>query len=133
MTLIFTLCYLIVINVAETVLQRRTKRIVGGRDAVAAVEFPFLVQLFQFKENLGQYVLKCGGTLITAEWILTAAQCLETDEKNWVFYRHIKVVLRSEYCIIHENYMFSLDLFYSHDDYNPDHHRSDIALLKVKE
>lgn len=118
--------------VTETVLQRH-KRIVGGEDADVS-ELPYLVQLHVFKQDLGEYIFKCSGTLIVARWILTAAQCLKTDQVGYsVLFGHLKVVYNSELQQLSRgNTRHTLEAYFIHDDYNPDgNYKNDVALLKV--
>lgn len=51
-------------------LTERNGRIVGGRDALIT-EFPFIVALLRFNAHI------CGGTILNANTILTAAHCTE--------------------------------------------------------
>jgi secreted trypsin-like serine protease len=56
----------------NSLIRKMVKRIVGGEDAVEH-SWPFLVSV-RIKVNKSEH--HCGGTLITDEYILTAAHCL---------------------------------------------------------
>ncbi|XP_026546093.1 acrosin-like [Notechis scutatus] len=56
-------------------------RIVGGTDALPGT-WPWQV-CFQIPSQLG-YINACGGTLLSARWVLTAAHCFQLeDEISW--------------------------------------------------
>lgn len=56
---------------------RKTARIVGGEKA-DIFEFPFSVGLL----NLGTKVVFCGGTIISANFVLTSAHCFDNRTNN---------------------------------------------------
>lgn len=103
----------------------------GSEDA-NLVEFPYLVQLLVWNAGLGNYHFKCGGTIITSGWVLTAAHRLVSDNNNWIKHENFHVIIGSEYQdetggdrYHNENYFFRANY-----DYRT--HANDIALLKVK-
>lgn len=49
-------------------------RIVGGQPARAG-QFPYQVALYLFKSFTSNLASKCGGSLISQRWIVTAAHC----------------------------------------------------------
>ncbi|XP_031421444.2 chymotrypsin-like elastase family member 2A, partial [Clupea harengus] len=100
------------------------KRVVGGED-VRPHSWPWQISL-QYNRN-GEWTHTCGGTLISADWVLTAAHCisssntyrvglgkhnLKEDELGSQFIPAAKI-------IEHENY----NIFLS---------RNDIALIKLQ-
>ncbi|EEC05214.1 secreted serine protease, putative, partial [Ixodes scapularis] len=94
--------------------------IFGGRQAVEG-EFPWMV--FAIKHN-GHF---CGGSIITAYFVLTAAHCLDSFKSKCLHDRSIKsrslgyhsCVLQVRDFIIHEGY--------------GSHMKNDIALLRLRE
>lgn len=55
----------------------QNKLIVGGRDAQQD-EFPFMVAI-GWGKNMSNLQFGCGGTLISENFVLTAAHCIETS------------------------------------------------------
>lgn len=49
-------------------------RIVNGEDSVR--DYPWMTRLFKDGDNDGDYHNGCGGTLISSQWVLTAAHCV---------------------------------------------------------
>lgn len=111
---------------------QRGKRMILGEDADVE-DLPYLVQLHEFKQNLGGYVLKCSGTLIASRWVLTAAQCLEGVTVNSAIDEHVILVYGSKYreSPYHMANRHDLEMYYSHNKYNPQNKENDIALLQV--
>ncbi|KAJ3656400.1 hypothetical protein Zmor_015481 [Zophobas morio] len=102
---------------------QRGARVIGGSTVVTG-QFPFVAAI-HISTSQGRYF--CGGTLISNQWVVTAAQCaqdavlfsiqlgshtLTKDDSNRV------TVASSEYFI--------------HPDFNPDTLENDIALIELR-
>lgn len=60
-------------------------RVVGGQ-STALEEFPWMA-LIQYRKPGGLYNYHCGGALINARYILTAAHCVQSLPRGWEIYR----------------------------------------------
>ncbi|XP_029432179.1 trypsin-like [Rhinatrema bivittatum] len=96
---------------------REDHRIIGGYEPVAHSQ-PWLASLYYFDEHV------CGGTLITTNWVLTAAHCKLS---------HLQIRL-GEHNIHHpegtEQFLYAAEMF-PHQDFNPATYVNDIMLLKL--
>lgn len=92
-------------------------RIVGGK-AVGIRVVPWQIALY----NRGTFI--CGGSIISADWVLTAAHCVESG-KNFA------VTAGSSYAARRGQFRFA-DLVIVHSRYKEDPDNFDIALIKVR-
>ncbi|XP_009502895.2 transmembrane protease serine 2 isoform X1 [Phalacrocorax carbo] len=98
-------------------------RIVGGSEAMLG-QWPWQVSL----HVQGAHV--CGGSIITHQWIVTAAHCVEgqfSDPRSWRVYAGI----------LNQNEMLSKHAYrvkqiISHPDYDTDSKDNDVALMKLE-
>ncbi|NXR84247.1 TMPS2 protease, partial [Pycnonotus jocosus] len=103
--------------------RRQGRQIVGGSGAVLG-QWPWQVSL----HVQGTHV--CGGSIITPQWIVTAAHCVEgqlSDPHSWRVYAGI---LNQDEMLIKSGY--KVQKIISHPDYDTDSKDNDVALMKLE-
>ncbi|XP_056286194.1 tryptase-like [Pseudoliparis swirei] len=101
-------------------------RIVGGQDATAG-SWPWQVSM-HLRFSGGQAHI-CGGSLITDQWVLTAAHCILTKTLSpWILYMGRQTQTGSN---IHE-VSRTVSQIIVHSDYNNIFFNNDIALMKLQ-
>ncbi|XP_013920083.1 PREDICTED: chymotrypsin-like elastase family member 2A [Thamnophis sirtalis] len=100
-------------------------RVVGGKDA-RPHSWPWQVSL-QVEVN-GGWLHSCGGTLLDANWVLTAAHCLSPTQtyRVWLGKQNLKVAEAGEVAVAVEKVII-------HEEWDNVHILNDIALLKLAE
>lgn len=96
-----------------------SSRIVGGV-ASNVLRYPFIITIFANQ----QY--KCGGTIISPEFILTAAHCVHDNLEYYVSVFHENTQPRNS---CHE--IIDIDDIYIHENYNQLNKTNDIAIIKL--
>jgi secreted trypsin-like serine protease len=101
-------------------------RIVNG-SAVAdsSSRWNFIVSL----QNDGEH--GCGGTLITKDWVVTAAHCLLDDNNNAIPISNLRISTGAYELYSSGMKIYKIEKSIIHPNYNPTTNNSDIALLKL--
>ncbi|TNM87257.1 hypothetical protein fugu_007487 [Takifugu bimaculatus] len=98
-------------------------RVVAGEDA-RPHSWPWQVSLQS--DSSGRWRHVCGGTLISSEWVLTAAHCIDDEHGHRVLLgKHILGASEEA------SQSRSTALIIAHEDYNILLSRNDIALIKL--
>ncbi|XP_037687370.1 transmembrane protease serine 2 isoform X2 [Choloepus didactylus] len=98
-------------------------RIVGGNSA-APGDWPWQVSLHV------QGVHVCGGSIVTAEWIVTAAHCVEAPLSNPRYWTAFAGILQQSYMFYGSGY--KIEKVISHPSYDSKTKNNDIALMKLQ-
>lgn len=121
---IFLLCLIAIGFSSLTCAEEDNDRIVGG-DEVDANSVPWQVGLLYKKEKSPF----CGGTIVSATKILTAAHCIYTSAKN------LKVIVGEHDILDHQDkaVIHNVTSAVKHPNYNPRNVNNDFAVLTLKE
>ncbi|KAM5125898.1 serine protease 33-like [Mantella aurantiaca] len=114
------LTLLTVVNIASCQVQ---ERIVGGRPGNIG-DYPWVVNL-RFQSNPA-----CGGSIISAQWVLSAAHCFP-PEHDWNDYDAIAGTTNLN-PTDSDTQIVLIDFVYRNPAYNEDAFSGDIALVKLK-
>ncbi len=110
-----------------------TNRIVGG-SVVENSHFDYMVALFLDRSGFGEFRLSCGGTQISARWILTAAHCLQ-DLKNQSVFKpsQLGVWIGAKDLSSSTGSFVPVVSVKIHPEYNPVTNIADIALIELQD
>uniref|UniRef100_A0A3P9PTK9 ST14 transmembrane serine protease matriptase a n=1 Tax=Poecilia reticulata TaxID=8081 RepID=A0A3P9PTK9_POERE len=100
---------------------RSSTRIVGGEDA-AQGEFPWQVSL-----HFQTYGHVCGASIISENWLVTAAHCVQSDPAKWEVYLGLHDQRKIESFVVKRK----LKQIISNPNYNPNTFNNDIALMEL--
>ncbi|XP_065346385.1 trypsin delta-like isoform X1 [Cloeon dipterum] len=104
--------------------------VISGHEALPG-EFPWQVLVNEADLQYTNYY-KCGGVIISKNWILSTASCLQSfhsfrDGRSWSAMIYVGTLDKSRPAIVHQ----SSKVIY-HPNYNKITHFNDIALIKTK-
>lgn len=117
----------------------KTPRIVGGDRVTDTTSFPWIVSLITRNhtaeaigvDNTTNYLDRhvCGGSIIDASWILTAAHCFD-----YVEYADEVAIVAGTYNLSSSmGQLRNVDTIWMHGEYSADHNENDIALLELEQ
>lgn len=109
----------------DNVLASIEARIAGG-ESTSAEKFPYQVLMYMVDKNGSNFI--CGGSLITHEWVLTAAHCLHGFVSIAVF---LGVSDRINGPAVWSGNVTSRNQLFIHPQYITTSHANDIALIRL--
>ncbi|XP_063228222.1 trypsin-1-like [Bacillus rossius redtenbacheri] len=104
---------------AQQIVRNNNMRIMGGSNAEIE-KFPYVVSMFMEKENV---TFGCGGSIISHNWVLSAAHCT-------IGYSVVKLHVGSINLVFAETDHLSAQII-NHPDFNSIFLYNDISLIKV--
>uniref|UniRef100_T1KRU4 Peptidase S1 domain-containing protein n=1 Tax=Tetranychus urticae TaxID=32264 RepID=T1KRU4_TETUR len=103
-------------------------RIVGGRIALDG-EFPWQVSIRRQSPIRGDFVHICGGSIISDQWVLTAAHCVKgVYESNFLVVANASKLSDS----IERNLSHRISKIIVHPNYDEETNANDISLIKLE-
>ena len=102
----------------------------GGNKVKPIGKWPWMAMVMQ-KTHRGTFEQTCGGSLISPEWVLTAAHCVETVKKSE--YIRVRLGTHSRTSIDRYTQEISVKDVYVNQQYNRGaKYDNDVALLRLK-
>lgn len=116
-----TLLLTLVLSISDFAASLLDGRIVGGRE-ITISKTPYQVSLQVYNEH------RCGGSLITVDWVLTAAHCLQNLPEGTILQVRVGSTLYNE-----GGQLIDVKHIINHGDFDNYRLTNDIALLKLSE
>ncbi|XP_023237441.1 LOW QUALITY PROTEIN: trypsin-like [Centruroides sculpturatus] len=102
-------------------------KIIGGQDAEEG-EVPWMVSVKKWSNGNRRYEHYCGGSIINAQWVVSAAHCFLDPSRPQDLLLVVGTIKRDGEG--GDNY--EVQSIKNHEDFNPENFDNDIALLKIK-
>ncbi|XP_077290904.1 trypsin-like [Arctopsyche grandis] len=106
------------------------KELIFGGEVAKSNEFPHMAALGYDDESTGNISWECGGTLISDQWVMTAAHCIY-NRFTQVNVKYVKLGGENRTSEIKPEYFFDIIQIVKHPDYFGKFIYNDIALLKL--
>lgn len=114
--------------------KKKSARIIGG-DNVSPNEWPWLVAIGTYRQNYFSHF--CGATLISKDWVLTAAHCVAEYENQCISTKKFAVKVGEHHLDENSKHeeIIKVKKIIIHKDYKHDaeHPSNDIALIQLSE
>lgn len=108
----------------------------GGGQTALSGQFPYQVSVRELgriknHQSIGYFRHRCGGSIISRRWIVSAAQCTQVDFSNF----SLLAVALGAHHIQNDGRIYLLDRIVNHPAYDADdgNGRNDISLLRTYE
>lgn len=109
-----------------------SEAVVGGNLAAPGT-FPWMAALILSSHSSPQTGLRCGGTLIHPEWVLTAAHCLTNPDGSFMLPSDLRVIIGIEDLESDQGFRSDVAEILGHDRYDERTGDFDIGLVRLAE